>query len=60
MQTEANKASVPIEAACNNDVLNASMVQYFAQHKISRQRIDQAKDADKNCVQSCDKDSSAR
>lgn len=60
VRTEANKASVPIDLACNNDMLDASMVQYFESHKISSQQMDQAKEADKRCVQSPNKDSPAR
>lgn len=59
-RTAADKACVSIEVACNNDMMDASMVRYFASHKISRQQIDQAKEADKRCVKSLNKDSPER
>lgn len=57
---KAEKACVSIEMACNNDIMDASMVRYFVSHKISCQQIDQAKEAEKRCVQSCNKDGPAR
>lgn len=57
---EAEKACVSIEVACNNDMMGASMLRYFLSHKISCQQIDQAKEADKRCVQSRNKDGPAR